>query len=191
MFGTVQSNPLAAQCHMYYIPSSDSTNTYSIGDAVKSTNTSDSSNVWGTFGIPGVVKCTGANSELARGVVVGMFRNPYALDYPYVPQTKAQAYYVMVYDDPMGLFELQADSTAFNANWPGQNAQYTVTAAQSAPLNLSTTVLAGGTVGTTSTLPLKIVSVVQRPNVATSGSYMPLVVKFNSHELLAVGTTGV
>lgn len=187
--GTALGVDLSSACRMYYVPSTDNTNTYSIGDVVASTNTSDSSNPWGTFGIPGVVKVATTTSAVVRGIVVGMFRNPFALDTAYVPVTKTQNYYVMVYDDPFAQFEAQMDSTAFNANWPGQNVGFTVTAANAAVT--SNTVLTGSTVNTTSTLPVKMLAVMQRPNVATSGSFMPLLCTWNSHELKSVGTTGV
>jgi hypothetical protein len=181
-----------SQCHMYEIPSSDGTNTYSIGDAVKSlaAGGADASNPWGTFGIAQVVKCTGATTELARGIVVGMFRNPFNLDQPYVPQTKTQNYYVMVMDSPNIVMEILPDgNNSYVSTWVGANATYTVTAAQAAPLNISTTVLNTTTPAATIGFPLKILGVAQRPNIAT-GLYVPLLVAWNSHELMSTGTTG-
>jgi hypothetical protein len=175
---------------MYAIPSTDSTNTYSIGDSVKSiaAGFGDASNPWGTFGIQGVVKCTGAAAELARGIIVSVFRNPFNLDTLYVPQTKAANYYVLVNDDPNVIFEAIPDgSNAYASTWVGANAPYTVNAVNAA--NISNTVVTTGTIGSGSTLPLKIMQVAQRPNVST-GLYVPLVLTWNAHELKAVGTTG-
>lgn len=190
--GTQLGVDLSMACHMYFIPSTD-TNSYSIGDAVLSAANSDSSNPWGTFGIPAVTKAVGAPySATVRGIVVGMFRDPFNLDQMFVPATKTKNYYVMVYDDPFAQFEIQCDSTAFSATtFPGNNAGFTAVASQSAPLNISTTVLAGGSVATTSTLPIRIIGVMQRPNVGTSGGFMPLLCTWNVHELKSVGTAGV
>jgi hypothetical protein len=186
----------SSQCHMYEIPSSDATNTYAIGDAVKSVTAggSDTSNPWGTFGIPQVVKClgTGVATDLARGIIVSIFRDPFALDYTYIPQTKLHNYYVMVADDPNLTMEIMADNAgAVTATWIGLNALYTVTAAQTVPTGitsiLSTTVLATGTIAGTSTFPLRVLSVSQRVNVSNSAN-VPLIVTWNSHELKSVGT---
>lgn len=190
--GTQLGVDLSMACHMYSILAAD-TSTYSIGDIVISGGSSDASNPWGTFGIPTVAKVATSNTAVCRGIVVGMFRNPFALDFPYVPATKTQNYYVMVYDDPYAQFEAQMDNTAFSASWPGLNVGFNAVLVQSAPLNISTTTLNGASAspGTAATLPIKMLSVVQRPNVATSGSYMPMLCTWNSHELKSVGTTGV
>lgn len=188
--GTILGADLSMACHMYYVPSTDATNTYSIGDVVASTNTSDASNVWGTFGIPGVTKVLTTTTAVCRGIVVGMFRDPFNLDTAYVPVAKSKNYYIMVYDDPYGQFEAQMDSTAFAATMPGMNVGFTSVANNAAVI--SNTVLTGSTVATTSTLPVKIVSVMQRPNVQTgTAPFMPLLCTWNSHELKSVGTTGV
>lgn len=189
---TVQGNSFNAQCHMYSIPTSDTTNTYSIGDAVATiaAGGGDSQpNIWGTFGIPAVVKASGAAAAFARGVIVSVFRNPFALDQIYVPQTKASTYYVLVYDDPYGEFLIQPDGSAsFTSAWIGANANYTQTAVNAA--TISNTVLATSGIGAGSTMQLRILGVQQQINVST-GLYTPLRVTWNAHELKSVGTTAV
>jgi hypothetical protein len=187
----------SSQCHMYEIPLSDATNTYAIGDAVKTITGggSDTSNPWGTFGIPQVVKCTGATTELARGIIVSVFRNPYALDYTYVPQVKLQNYYVMVADDPNLVMEIMGDNTAagVTAGWIGGNATYNATAAQTIPTGLtsvlSTMTLTTGTIAGTVGFPLKVLGVSQRVNVSNSAN-TPFIVTWNAHELKSSGTIG-
>ena len=186
-----QSNAFNAQCHMYEIPSSDAANTYSIGDLVASANNSDASNPWGTFGIGAITKLTGAPNTTAipRGVVVSVFRNPFNLDTVYVPQVKAANYYVLVCDDPYVVMEAIPDGANAYAQtgWVNMNSGFNQSAVNAATLSNSTVY---SVPTTTSTLPLKIIGVAQRPNVST-GLYVPLAVMFNTHELKSVGTAGV
>lgn len=186
-----QSNNFNAQCHMYEIPSSDGTNTYSIGDIVASAANSDASNPWGTFGIPAITKPTGTPNVAAipRGVIVSIFRNPFNLDTVFVPQVKANNYYALVCDDPYIVMEAIPDGGAsFSATtWPNNNTGFNQSAVNAATLSNSTVSSAPAT---TSTFPLKIISVAQRPNIST-GLYVPLLVMFNTHELKSVGTAGV
>jgi hypothetical protein len=196
---TQQSNDFNAQCHMYAIPSTDATYTYAIGDAVQTiggtTGGSDVSNPWGTFGIAQVSKCpsAGAATMLARGIVIGIFRNPFALDYTIIPQTKTQNYYVMVHDDPYGQYIIQGDNAgATTATWVGSNAQCNLTNAQTFPATysgLSSVTLNTGAIATTNTLPLKILGFSQQVNL-TNGAFIPFIVTWNTHELkTATGTT--
>ena len=191
-----QSNAFNAQCHMYAISSADNSNTYSIGDVVASAAAgADASNPWGTFGISFVTKPTGAPNVAAipRGVIVSVFRNPFNLDTVYVPQVKAANYYVLVCDDPYVVMEAIPDGTnAYDARYVNSNTGFNQSAVNAATLSNSTVAsIAGGSLPqTTSTLPLKILGVAQRPNVST-GLYVPLVVMFNTHELKSVGTAGV
>lgn len=195
-----QSNDYNAQCHMYEVPSTDATFTYAIGDPVQTiggtTGGSDLSNPWGTFGIAQVSKCpsAGAATMLARGIVVGIFRNPFALDYTIVPLTKTQNYYIMVHDDPYGQYEIQGDNAgATTATWVGQNAQCNLTNAQTfaAPgfNGLSNVSLNTASILSTNTLPLKIMGFSQQVNL-TNGAFIPMIVTWNTHELkTATGTT--
>jgi hypothetical protein len=191
VLGTQQGNDWASACHMYEIPSTDATNTYSIGDVVASAANSDASNPWGTFGIPAVTKPIGTPnvSAIPRGVVISMFRNPFSLDTMYVPQVKAANYYVLIMDDPFAIMEAIPDGSAsFSATtWLNNNTGFTQAAVNAA--TVSNTTLSSSP-ATTSTFPVKLISVAQRPNIST-GLYVPLVCMFNTHELKSVGTTGV
>src|SRR5579885_3098932 len=104
-------NTYQGQTNIYFIPSSDGS-VYSIGDAVKSVANGDPN------GIPAIQKSTGANSELQRGVIVGvlpvqavgppsLIGVPLTLEVINVPATKTRGYYVEVCDDPNQLFEIQ------------------------------------------------------------------------------------
>ena len=194
ILATEQSNSFNAQCHMYAIPSTDATNTYSIGDSVKSvtTGSADTSNPWGTFGIQMLTKATGASGDIPRGIIISVFRNPFNLDTLYVPQVKAANYYVLVCDDPNIVFEAIPDgNNAYSGLWIGANAVYTQNAVNAATLSntvINSTATTG--IGSNAAFPLKIIQVAQRPNVST-GLYVPLVCTWNLHELrTGTGTTG-
>lgn len=169
--------------NIYYIPSTD-TNQYSPGDAVVSANTAD------VNGIPAVTKATG--TATVRGVIVGvqvtLYNNPSIQGYDIdlttqaIPAAKTKGYYVLVVDDPQVLFQIQDDGlNALTASAVGQNASFTVVN-PTAPQQNSASVLASGTVATTASLNLKIMSLMQQPNNAF-GVNANWVVKFNQHEL--------
>lgn len=198
LLGSTQSTNFSAQCFMMEIPSAD-TSTYAIGDAVltAAAGGADAANPWGTFGIPQIQKMTaaaGIANAIARGVVIAMFRNPYQLDFNFVPASKAQNYYVIVHQDPYGEYEMQLDGSAsYAGTMIGMNANYNNVLVQTpaAPgfTMLSSASIVASTTASTNTFPLKILSVAQRPNIAT-GLYVPLVVTWNTHELkTTTGTT--
>lgn len=176
--------------NVYFIPAAD-TNQFCVGDAVKSAAVSDAN------GVPGVTKAAG--TDTVRGVVLGVFvSSPGAqslqavgldLTTQGIPATKGRDYYVMVVDDPDVLFELQDDGlAALTATAVNKNASFTVTA-PTAPQQNSASVLNTASVAVTSTLPLRLFGLVQKPN-NNFGVNAVWLVKFNQHELRG-NTAGV
>ena len=188
---TLNGGEWSAQTNTYFIPSTDGS-AYYIGDTVKSAANADAT------GIPAVQKCVSGDNP--RGVIVGVYvvgpSSPtslvgaaLALENPFVPATKAKGYYVQVADDPNTIFAIQDDGlAALTATSANKNATYTV-AAPTSPQTISATVMATGTVATTSTLPLRIMGLRQSVDNAF-GVNATWLVKFNNHELLGA-TAGV
>lgn len=185
---SIQSNDWNAACHMYEIPSTDGV-AYYIGDVVKPVALADTGNIWGTMGIAQVVKAAASDTNYL-GVVVSVFRNPYALDQVFVPATKTQNYYVLVMDDPFAQFEVMANNTTTLATTViGKNATFAV-AAPTGISPVSATVLDVTTSGTGSTLPFRVLGIAQRIN-ADNTANTPLIVTWNAHTFKSVGVTSV
>jgi hypothetical protein len=186
---TNQSNDWNAACHMYEIPSTDGS-AYYIGDVVKPVAAADTGNIWGTMGIAQVAKTTTPATDVAVGIIVSVFRNPFALDTVFVPATKGSTnYYVLVMDDPYATFEAQCDNVgALAATVIGRNISYTI-AAPSGISPVSATVLASASSNTTSTLPFRVLGMAQRINATTQASFTPLAVTWNQHTFKSVGVT--
>lgn len=185
--------PWNGQVSLYYLPSTDG-NQINPGDVVKSDAGGDAN------GIPAVTKITNG-TDVARGVVQGILTaNPNQpslvgtnldLTVQNAPATKTRDYYLLVIDDPAVIFELQDDGiTTANlvAASCNKNAAYTVTN-PTAPQQNSASVLLSSSIDTTSTLPLKLRGLVQKPN-NSFGAYANWLVSFNQHELLG-NTSGV
>lgn len=98
--------------------------------------------------------------------------------------TVAKAY---ILDDPNAEFTIQADETLTIAAI-GANAAIVQTAGTS-QFGKSRNALDGSTVATTSTLPLRILGLVETPENAWGDAYPDLRVKFNNHQLTT--TTGI
>jgi hypothetical protein len=187
--GNFQGGSWNQQGRLYCISSSDSTNTYAIGDIVKTAGSADAN------GIPMVTKMTA--SDVPLGIIVGirvadpgvsLVGTTLDLANNFIPKSKARNYYVYVVDDPMVLFEVQFDSTNVALSNLHQNAALTITADQSSTLSpsspSSSTVVTSP--ATTNTLPIRLLGLVQRPDNST-GAYARVVAKFNIHEF-GVGT---
>ena len=179
------------QGRLYAIPTTDTTNSYAIGDVVMSAASADAD------GVPFVQKWGGATttSALPLGIIVGVrVANPGTslqgtsidLSTTYIlAGTRTAVVYVYVVDDPNVVFEAQFDSTAIAVTNLHQNAAVTLTASvahtQSTPM--STMVLTGP--ATTATLPIRLMGAIQAPNNAV-GAYVRVLCKWNYHEF---GTT--
>jgi hypothetical protein len=180
----------------YSIPSGD-TNAYYLYDAVKGASGSDAN------GIPNCVYLA-AGTDPIRGSIIGIiqpFPNPVSitgvplqLEYPYIPATKASAYYVLVCDDPTVRYVIQDDgiTTAnFVSTSANKNSSLTL-AAGAAPQNYSGTVLLSSSFATTSTLNIKLEGLVQIPgNTYAAYAKWQAMVNYTDMALGATGATGV
>lgn len=175
---------------VYYIPSGD-TNQYGIGDIVKSAAGSD------VNGVATVVKA-GA-TDVPRGVIVGVLptflnQNTLAgsnidLSVIAIPATKTKAYYVLVADDPMIVFEAQCDNTATLVAIGTVNANVSPVIANPATNSpFSGTQLDHTQFATTNTFMLKVLGLPNRVGADFTAN-AKLLVKFNSHEFFGL-TTG-
>jgi hypothetical protein len=170
--------------NLYYIPSTDSTSQYNVGDPVKSAAGADAN------GVPQVAKAAG--TDTVRGVIVGVLPSQpngqslvgstLDLATQNIPVTKTHDYYVLVADDPAIVFELQDDGlNALTASSANKNTIFTV-ANPTAPQQNSASVMTTGSVNTTNTLNVKLLGLAQKPNNAF-GAYAVWNVMFNLHEL--------
>jgi hypothetical protein len=177
--------------NMYCVPSTDGT-IISVGDAVKSAAGGDAN------GIPYIAKAAG--TDVVRGVVVGILpdspNNPSLvgtnldLTLQNMPATKTKAYYVLVVDDPMVIFDLEDDgAAALDATACNKNAIFVVTN-PTAPSQVSASTLSAASVAVTATLNLKLMGLVQKPDNAY-GVNANWAVMFNLHELNRGGTAGL
>jgi hypothetical protein len=157
--------PYSGSFSVYYVPSSYATAIY-VGDPVKVVSGSDDN-----YGTPAVNLA--ASGDTILGVMVGIVNggdpgNMIAVTRDlslYHPASTAQ--YIAVADDPNLLFYIQDDAssqaTAPNL-WPGKNANLTAGSGGSTTTGYSSYQLQASSVATTSTLDLKIVSAIQRPD---------------------------
>ena len=183
--------------NVYHLISTDSTNSYHVGDVVKLSGTGDAN------GIPGVTKfaagdasgSSGINGGGPVGVILaigtnpqGPWINPSDLTKVYAPQTKASDYYCLVADDPFLIFEVQegGSGTALAATAIGNNANLSITAAHTAAM--SSTILDNSTEATTIGLDVRLLGLSRTPGNAF-GYYAKWLVMLNSHAYKM--TTGV
>ena len=181
------------QGRVYAIPTSDTTNSYAIGDCVMSAAGSDST------GIRNIQKWGGATttSALPLGIIVGirvadpgvsLVGTTLDLTQTYIPAgTRTNVRYVYVVDDPFVLFEAQFDATGATQAQLSLNTAVTISAANQTSLApsspFSDMVLTGPAV--TATLPIRLLGAVQRAdNQVTSAAspYVRVLCKFNYHE---------
>ena len=187
------------QGRLYAIPTTDTTNSYAVGDVVMSAAGSDANGVryvqkWG-----GVT----TTSALPLGIVVGirvanpgvsLVGNSLALEKSYLAAaTVTYVRYVYVVDDPMVEFIAQFDSTGATAAQLSNNAAVTISAANQTSLAnsapLSDMVLTGP--ATTATLPVRLLGAWQSPeNVVTTAAspYVKVLCKWNYHEYGVIGS---
>ena len=187
------------QGRLYAIPTSDTTNSYAIGDCVMSASGSDAN------GVRYVQKWGGATttSALPLGIVVGIrVADPgvslvgatLTLEQSYITAgTRSNVRYVYVVDDPFVLFEAQFDSTGATQAQLSLNSAVTISAANQsslAPSNpYSDMVLTGPAV--TATLPIRLLGAAQKADnqVTSSASpYVRVLCKWNYHEYGTIGS---
>jgi hypothetical protein len=187
------------QGRLYAIPTSDTTNSYAIGDCVMSASGSDAN------GVRNIQKWGGATttSALPLGIIVGirvadpsvsLVGNSLSLEKAYLPAgTRTSVRYVYVVDDPFVLFEAQFDATGATQAQLSMNAAVTISAASQTSLSnsapFSDMVLTGPAV--TATLPIRMLGAVQKgDNQVTSAAspYVRVLCKFNYHEYGTIGS---
>ena len=189
--GTLTGANWTQQVHTYAI-ASDSSNTYAIGDVVKTAAGTDAN------GIPYVVKAT--SGDVPVGAIVGFVTAPNTatslqgtnlnLNITYLPKS-AGLQYALVMDGSDALFEVQMDSTNITLANLHKNSNLTITADQTSTLSgsapYSNTVLTGSTVNTTNTFVIRMLGLVQRVDNAPSdsthgGPYCKVLCCWNQHE---------
>jgi len=187
------------QGRLYAIPTSDTSNSYAIGDCVMSAAGSD------VNGVRYIQKWGGATttSALPLGIIVGirvadpgvsLVGNSLSLEKAYLPAaTRTSVRYVYVVDDPFVLFEAQFDATGATQAQLSLNAAVTISAANQTSLGNSSPysdmVLTGPAV--TATLPIRMLGAVQKgDNQVTSAAspYVRVLCKFNYHEYGTIGS---
>lgn len=181
------------QGRLYAIPTSDTTNSYAIGDCVMSASGSDAN------GVRYVQKWGGATttSALPLGIVVGirvadpgvsLVGTSLPLETSYiVAGTRTNVRYVYVVDDPFVLFEAQFNATGATQAQLSLNAAVTISAANQTSLSpsapYSDMVLTSPAV--TATLPIRLLGAVQRADnevLSSASPYIRVLCKWNYHE---------
>lgn len=179
--------------NVYYIPTSDTTKSYYVGDLVRLNGSADAN------GIPGIVKsAAGDGATLGQGAVGvilaigtnpnGPWINPNDLTAMSAPATKAQAYYALVADDPNVIFEVQdgASGTALAATDVGLNCNLAITANQTTGF-VSSTTLDNTTEAVTLGLDVKLLGLSRIPGNGF-GANAKWLVLINSHAYRAAIT---
>ena len=180
--GTVTGAPFNEQGVLYAI-ANDSSNTYAIGDVVKSAVGNDAN------GVALVTKA--AATDVPLGVVVGIrVANPGVslvagnldLTKTYISKSSGSYTYVYVVTDPNVIFKVQANTTA-NAE-VGSTAVPTITADQTSTLAASApysnTYVTADSSATAASM-LQVVGMSQTPD-NVPGAYNDLLVVFNKHQ---------
>lgn len=178
--------PWNGQARLYAILAA-STSAFAIGDPVISGGSSD------TDGVPNIAPA--AATGAIRGVIVGLsdtkggmakVGTPESTVRPAAAQTKD--WYALVVDDPNVIFEAQevGTGTPLTAAEVGLNTNLVVGANNGF---VSGYLVDNATEGTTATLQLRLLGLVQRVDNAF-GQYAKWLVKINNHELSA-GTAGL
>lgn len=150
--------------HLYYIPSND-TNAYAPGDPVTLGGDADTNGIPSiSIGLAGAT-CIGAIMAIGTNTRGGPYINPNDLTKIVAPATKASAYYALVADDPMTMFEIMEvfSGTAFTSAEVGLNANF-VAGTNNGFISAYT--LDNTTEATTSTLNCKILRLSQKLNNA-------------------------
>lgn len=175
------------EVNMYLIPSSDGTAVF-VGDLVKSAGSAGGAgtvvNGQDCEGMATVQQ--GTAGAAARGVVVGFL--PKQSDLTVLYREASTNRIALVVDDPGAVFEIEANGTGLVAADVGANANVVVNSGNTTS-GQSGMALDESSVATTSTLNLKILGLVKRPDNAIGASDKVMVL-INNHELRG-GVTGV
>lgn len=173
----------------YAIPTSDSTNTYAIGDPVDMAGSATTAGVPTiTVHNPGAALCVGVIAAVGTAPYGSGYYNALNLNTVTAPAAKASVYYALVIDDPNVIFQVQeiGTGTALTATEVGLNCNL-VTGANNG--YISGWLLTNTTEATTSSLDVKLLGLSQIFNNAF-GAYAKWDVVFNAHYFKA-GATAV
>lgn len=140
----------------------------------------------------------GVAGTAVRGVILGLgtirngpYINPNNLNVLPTRPSGAQAgnWYALVCDDPDVLFEIQeaGAGSVLTSTSVNRNVNFNL-GTRTSTLTLSPTFLDNNTVSTTSTLNLKIIQAVQRPDNTPFAQFQKWIVTINNHEYSG-GTT--
>ena len=180
---SITGAPYNGQANVYFVPASDSS-VIMVGDAVKLLGDARAAT-----GVATVTRCS-AGTDVPVGVVVGILFSGVGdlQNIPPVNDLNTPVYrrastdrYLLVADDPNLIYEAQYLGTSvaaatITAN-VGQNAQIDVTAGNTS--TGASGMASATTLGTTATLPLKIVGAPQRPDNIPGDTYFSYWVKLN------------
>lgn len=182
--------PWNGQATMYCIPASD-TNAYAIGDPLTLAGSADAN------GVATVVLATAGTGNVILGALVGGVGTKYGgaagvspsnLDTSVIPATKTRAYYVLVADDPMIVFEVQEDSVGNNLAATDVSNNFNLVAGTNNGY-VSGWELDSSTAATTATLQVRVLGLSQRVDnaIGTNAKWLVLI---NNHCFRA-GVAGV
>lgn len=198
----VNGSPYNGQANIYFVPSTDATALF-VGDVVK---LAANGNADGYPQVTAATAGTAGTGAAAVGVVVGvvntkldpvtgkMTAGSIALDTPqYRPASTAQ--YVLVADATDVIYEVEAtnggSSYSFAATDIGQNANLYAGSGSTTTGNSGFS-LDCGDMGTTATLPFKIVGTSQRVGNESTGAATKVLVQLNNSQFKGgTGTAGV
>lgn len=181
-------SPWNGKVSRYWMPASDATATF-VGDLVKLSGTAD------VDGTASVIQAAAGNTCV--GPIVWMEPNPDSLSQNYRTASQNLAAqnagrWVYVADDADLVMEAQEDAVggALAITNVGQNVEFVV-AAGSTTTGQSGMQVDSSTANTTSTLTLRILGFVARPDNEVGVANAKMLVAFNVHQYGSVGTTGV
>lgn len=178
---TLSGAPLMGNLETFNLPASDGTATF-VGDLVKSGGSADATGVQ-------TIARSSADADLHLGVVVGFIPDYTNLNIPGQYRAASTNRYALVHVAPFTVFEIQADAaTAVTDIGLNVGLNYTAGSTTTGQSQLTAKM---STKATTSTLPLKIVGVVQRPDQDMSdSSNWKLLVTLNTNNFVGAGTAG-
>lgn len=173
------------QGSLYSIPSTDN-NAFYLYDVVKAAASSDAN------GVSNVTKITNGTDAI-RGSIIGIMpvypgvsiaATSSSLYVSNIPATKAQAYYVLVDDDPTTVYTVQDNGiTTANLVAASANLNSSLSIAAGATTNsLSGTTLLSSSFATTNTFCMKLIGLAQIPN-NSYGAYAKWNARINVSEL--------
>lgn len=179
----MNGSPYNGQFNLYYVPSTDGT-AMGVGDLVKLAGSASAD------GYATVAQAAATNPVC--GAVVGFVVDPANLNSPQGYRTASTNRYVMVADSPDLVFECQEDAVggALAVTSVGLNAEVVVAAASSTT-GFSGMQLDTSTVGTTSTIVLKVIGFPNRVDNEIGVANAKVWVTINNHQLGSLGSTGV